>query len=183
MKDWEYLIWFTTDPIFIGLLIFSMLLEPLLKYLRRFYPEGLKKSATESEIYIEKLRNNEEDNYLVKKVAKIDFLFTILPALLALTSYIVYLTIKSIPFTPLQLRDGVVFVMAPILFISIGLTNIKKEVLLKFFLKEGYQRYMKLHKKGLSIDKLAGSFEKHSISVGYFFLILGCTILGYEYFK
>ena len=173
MKDWDYFIWFITNPIFIGLIVLSMVMQPLLKYLRRFYPENMKKTAIESELFVNELQKNEKDSSLVKKVAKIDIMLMMLPALLALAIYSVYIFYNSTSYTPLHLRSGIAYVMAPILFISIGFRSIKKDTILKYFLKDEYERYIILNQKGASIDKLAGFFEKHTVFFGYVFLVIG----------
>ena len=61
MNSWEDFILLITNPYFIALFLFTLAIGPILKYLRRFYPESLQKAAIESENFTKELQRNKED--------------------------------------------------------------------------------------------------------------------------
>ena len=90
MYSWDDLLPILTNPYFIALIAVSVLIEPFIRFLRRFYPESMKRAVTESEKIREKMKK-EEGILLQRAYLKIVFAVLALPiAMFLLNSYICY---------------------------------------------------------------------------------------------
>jgi hypothetical protein len=186
MQNWENVLWLFKQPEFIALLIFAMALQPILKFLRRFYPKSLQKIANDSDAFTEELAKNEKDSKLMRRSYLFEMaLFFLLPALVFAT-YLFYSYFTGTVLSPKYVRGAFASLFAPILFINIGIVSINHAALLKSILKSDYQRYLEISDKGNRIDPLAIFFEKNKKVFGYGMITFGLvgfitmSIIGLE---
>ncbi len=184
MSSWDDVINLFTSPYFIGLLLVSGAIHPSLKYLRRFYPEKMKKAAYESEKLEKEIAGDSELTALTKKVKMVEFKLIFLPSIIVYIIYIAYKVFTGSPLTPfLVLKDAIVTAMAPVMFISIGLTSIYHDKVTRFMLKDDYQKYMDLVSRSTAADPTEKFFLKYMHKFGYVFIVLGIAAPIAVYFN
>lgn len=176
MNSWEDFIWLITNPYFIAFFLFALALEPLLKYVRRFYPETLQKAANDSERFIEELHKNTEDRKVFLKANLKIVLFIFGPTLIFLFIYIAYMFFTGSELKPIFLKEAFGKV-ATIVIITIGLYAIKTDQVHRLLFKHDYQKVMELTRKQIGSDPFYKYYEKYSPIFGYFFLFLG--VIGF----
>ncbi|WP_373032954.1 hypothetical protein [Sulfurovum sp.] len=172
MNSWDDFIWLITNPYFIALFLFALALEPLLKYMRRFYPESQQKAAKESEEFFQHLKENTEDKKLFQKANMKVILFIFGPTLIVFLIYIAYSLIVGLELKPVCVRDA--FAKSATLFaITLGVYAIKTEQISRLLLQDDYDKVVELSKKQVGSDPITKFFEKHSPIFGYFSVVLG----------
>lgn len=176
MQSWEDFLWIYKQPEVIALLLFLMVLHPLLKYLRRFYPKSLQKIANDSEVFTAELAKNQTDSKLMKQSHFYESMLIFIPALLIFTLYLTDSYINGTVLSPYFIKESFTSIFAPIMFISLGTVSIKSEEILKFKLKDDYQRYLKLKNKANMIDPYAQFFEKNKNFFGYMIIAFGLFV-------
>ena len=172
MNNWDDFIWLITNPYFIALLIFGLALEPLLKYMRRFYPESQKKAAKESEEFFQHLKEDTEDRKLFQKTNMKVGLLIFGPTLLVFLSYITYSLIVGLELKPVCVRAAFAK-SAIILVITLGIYAIKSDQINRLLFQDDYDKVMELSKRQSGNDPFYKLFEKYSPIFGYFFVALG----------
>ena len=177
MRNWDDFIWLITQPGFIALFLFAIALQPMLKFLRRYYPKSLRKAADDSDAFKEELAKNEQDSKLVRQIYIYEGALIFFPALLIFTIYLCYSYYNGTILTPYFIRNAFAEIFAPMMFIGAGIVGIKHDAILRHKLKTDYQRYIEIYDKGNDVDPLAGFFEKHMNKFGYVFIVFG--IVGF----
>ncbi len=177
MGNWGDFIWLITQPGFIALFLFGIALQPLLKFLRRYYPKSLRKAANDSDAFKEELAKNEQDSKLVRQIYIYEGVLIFVPSLLILTIYLCYAYLNGAVLTPYFIRSAVAGIFTPIMFVGLGIVGIKHDAILRHKLKADYKRYMKIFNKRNAVDPLAAFFEKHMNKFGYAFIVFG--IVGF----
>lgn len=173
MRNWEDFIWLFKQPKFIALFLFAMALPPLLKYLRRFYPKSLQKITNETEAFTKELEKNENDSKLIKQSNLYGVMLIFLPAFLIFSIYLIGSYLNGTDLSPYFIKSSIAFVFSPILFICIGIFSINHESILKYKLKDDYQRYLDIYNKVNTIDPFFHFIEKHKKIFGYMFIVFG----------
>ncbi len=176
MRTWDDLLWLYSQPEFIALLLFSMALYPLLKFLRRFYPESLQKAANESENFAKELQKNSENRKIYRKAnMKIGF-FIFGPTFILLFIYIAYSLIIGSELKAACVKE-VFGKISTIAIITLGIYAIKADRIDRLLLQDDYEKAMELTKKQIGSDPFYRYYEKYLPFFGYFFILLG--IVGF----
>ena len=176
MNSWDNFIWFITNPYFIALFIFALALEPLLKYMRRFYPESHQKAAKESKEFFQHLKENKEAKKLFQKANIKVNLFLFAPTLIVFLIYIAYSLIVGLELKPVYVI-GAFSKSATLLAITLGIYAIKTEQINRLLFKDDYDKVIELSKRRTGSDPFSKFLEKYSLVFGYFFVLLG--IVGF----
>jgi hypothetical protein len=176
MNSWDDFIWLITNPYFIALFLFALALEPIIKYMRRFYPESQQKVVKESEKFFQELKENNEDRKLFQK-ANMKILFFIFgPTFIVFLIYIAYSLIVGLELKPVCIRDA--FAKSATLFaITLGIYAIKTDKINRLLFKDDYDKVMELSKRQAGNDSFNKFFEKYSPIFGYLFVLFG--IVGF----
>lgn len=177
MRNWEDFIWLFKQPKFIALFLFAMSLPLLLKYLRRFYPKSLQKITNETEAFTEELAKNKSDSKLVKQSTLYEAMLIFLPAFLIFSIYLISSYFNGTKLSPYFVKNSIAFIFSPVLFIGIGIFIINHESILKYKLKDNYQRYLDIYNKVNTIDPFSHFIEEHKKIFGYMFIVLGLITL------
>ena len=173
MHSWEDFLWLFSQPEFIALLLFALAIEPILKFLRRFYPKPLQKIVDDCETFKEELAKNEADSKLMKQSYFYEAMLIFLPALSIFSIYLTYSYFNGNVLSRYFVMDSFASVFAPVMLISIGIVSIKHEAILKHKLKDDYRKYLEIYKKANSIDPYANFIEKNKRIFGYLFIAFG----------
>ncbi len=176
MDIWDDFIWLITNPYFIALFLFALALEPILKYMRRFYPASQQKAANEAEKFFQDLRENAEDRKLYNKANMKVFLFIFGPTFIVFLSFIAYGLIVGLELKPVCIRDA--FAKSATLFaIMLGIYAIKNDQVSRLLFRDDYDKVMELSKRQAGDDPSYKLFEKYLPIFGYFFVLFG--IVGF----
>ena len=171
MKSWEDLWWLFTQPLFIGLILLSVLAEPLLKYLRRFYSASWQEEVKKAEAL--------ENEQLVKRGRLYTAQMVILPPLVVYIVYLMYTYLHGGTLSPFFVSESIARVVAPAMMISFSILSLNDESIFKYLFKEEYPRYRELSQKLYGSDKYTLFIDKHKKVVAWFFIFLGLlTFLG-----
>ena len=165
MSSWEDLWWLFTQPLFIGLLLFGMLLEPLLKYLHRFYPASWQEEVKK----VEALENEQ----LIRRGRQYTGKIVFLPPSFVLAFYLIYINLQGGELSPYAVRESVVSIFSPIMLLSLGILTLNDEPIFKYLFKEDYLCYRELSQKLYGSDKYTSFMDQHKRVVGWFFIFLG----------
>jgi poly(A) polymerase Pap1 len=176
MNSFDDFIWLITNPYFIALFVFALALEPLLKYLRRFYPVSLQKAANESEKFSQDLKENIEERKIFQKSNMKVFFFIFGPTIIVFLSYIVYKLIIGEELKPICVRDAFGKI-STIGIVTLGIYTIKSDQINKLLFQDDYEKTMELTKKQMGNDPFYKYFEKYAPFFGYLFVLLG--IIGF----
>ncbi|MEN8146259.1 MAG: hypothetical protein ABFR02_01415 [Campylobacterota bacterium] len=172
MNSWEDFILLITNPYFIGLFLITLAIEPILKFIRRFYSESHKKAVEESENFIKELQNNKEDKKLYNKANLKIGLFIFGPTLLLFAIYIAYNFLIGAELKPQSIKETFAK-FATISIITLGLYGIKSDKINKWLFKDDYQRVTELTYKQSGGEAFYKYYEKYFPIAGYFFLSIG----------
>jgi len=173
MQSWEDLWWLFTQPLFIALFLFSLILEPLLKYLRRFYPASMQEVIKKSENFEEELNKSEKDVKLMQKGHQYTGAIVFLPPSTVLSFYLLYTYFNGGELSPYLVKESIAFIFAPVMFIFVGVLTMNDEHIFKRLFQEDYPRYRELSKKFNGMDRFTDFMEKHKKVFGWFFVLLG----------
>jgi len=178
MNNWEDFIWLITNPYMIALFLFALALEPIMKYLRRFYPESHKKAVEKSENFNKELLNNKEDKKLYNKANMKIGLFIFGPTFLLFTISITYNYFMGEELK-LQCIIKEFGKFAYIFIMTLGFYAIKMDVIHRLLFKDDYQKVMEFSYKQSGNDPLMKYYEKYAPIFGYLILLFG--IFGFIY--
>ena len=174
MSKWEDFIWLITNPYFVGILLLTLAIGPILKFIRRFYSKSQKKAVEISENFTKELQNNKEDKKIYNKAnAKIG-LFMFGPTFLLFIIYIAYIFFSGGELKPQCIKEAF-GKFATICIVTIGLYTIKTDKINRWLFKNDYQRVKELTYKQSGGEVNYKYYEKYSPIFGYFFLLLGIS--------
>ncbi len=176
MNNWEDFILLITNPYFIGLFLLTLAIEPILKFIRRFYSESQKKAVQESENFIQELKDNKEDKKLFNNANLKIGLFIFGPTFLLFALYITYNFLIGEELKPRCVRE-VFGHFATIGITTLGLYSINPDKINKLLFKDNYQRVTELMYKQSGGEESYRYYQKYFKFFGYFFFILG--IVGF----
>ena len=176
MNNWEDFIWFITNPYFIGLFLLTLAIEPILKFIRRFYSESQKKAVQESEKFIQELKDNKEDKKLFNRENLKIGLFIFGPTFLLFALYITYNFLIGEELKPHCVKE-LFGHFATIGVTTLGFYTINTDRVHKWLFKENYQRVTELMYKQSGGKESYGYYQKYVEFFGYFFFIVG--IIGF----
>ncbi len=172
MSSWEDLWWLFTQPLFIGLLLFGVLLEPLLKYLHRLYPASWQEEVKKAEAL--------ENEQLIRRGRQYTAKIVFLPSSVVFSFYLLYTYLQGGELSPSFVRESIVFIFSPVMMLSLGILTLNDESIFKYLFKEDYPLYRELSQKLYGVDRYTRFMDKHKRVVGWFFIFLGLvTFLGF----
>ena len=181
MHGWEDFLWLMTNPYFIAMLLSGFAIEPILRYLRRFYPESLQKASIEAENFRKELQKNKEDKKIYQKANLKAALFITGPTFILFFASLVYIFFTEIEFNP-QCILKVFGSIAPFGIITFAIYFIYTDKVNRLLFKNDYEKVMELTYKHMGSDPLHKKFEKFAPIIGYFFLLLGVTTFIGQFF-
>ena len=172
MNNWEDFIWLITNPYFIGLFLLALAIEPILKFIRRFYSESQKKALQESEDLFQKLKDNKEDRKLFNSANLKIGLFIFGPTFLLFALYIAYSFLIGEELKPHCVKE-VFGHFATIGITTLGLYSINSDKINKWLFKDDYKRVTELMYKQSGGEEVHKHYEKYFKFFGYLAIILG----------
>ncbi len=168
MKSWEDLWWLFTQPLFIGLLLFGVLLEPLLKYLHRFYPASWQEELKKAEAL--------ENEQLIKRGRQYTGKIVFLPPLVVYIVYLMYTYLHGGTLSPFFVSDSIARIFAPAMMVSFSILSLNDEFIFKYLFQEKYPLYRELSQKLYGADKYTRFIDKHKKILAWFFIFLGLLV-------
>ncbi len=170
MYSWDDLLPILTNPYFIALIAVSVLIEPFIRFLRRFYPESMKRAVTESEKIREKMKK-EEGILLQRAYLKIVFAVLALPIAIFLLNLIYLLLIGG------ELRlsciHDLIAKYSAVIIVFFGLYIVNEDKINRRLFKNDYQKIKELKQRLKSNDPFEEFFYKNGKIMGYIMLLSG----------
>lgn len=166
----ENFIQLITNPYFISLFLLILLIEPIIKFMRRFYPESYKKSLQESESFFQELKENREYKRLFRNANLKIWLFLFGPTFLLFLIYIIYNILIG---KELKLYCIKTFLsnLSTIVIMTLGLYSIYTDRINRWLFKDDYQKVMQLFYRQSGGKELYEKYEKYFRIFGYFLFI------------
>ena len=172
MYSWDDLLPILTNPYFIALIAVSVLIEPFIRFLRRFYPESMKRAVTESEKIREKMKK-EEGILLQRAYLKIVFAVLALPIAIFLLNLIYLLLIGG------ELRlsciHDLIAKYSAVIIVFFGLYIVNEDKINRRLFKNDYQKIKELKHRLKGNDPFEKFFYKNGKIMGYIMLLFGAA--------
>ncbi len=172
MYSWDDLLPLLTNPYFIALIAISVLIEPFIRFLRRFYPESMKRAVTQSQKVREEMKK--EDGALLQKAyLKIVFAVSALPIAIFLLN-LLYL-LSTVGELRLSCIHDLIAKYSAVIILFFGLYIVNEDKIERRLFKSDYQKITELKQRLKGNDPFEEFFCKNAKITGYIMLLFGAT--------